>query len=100
MFPSRINADGYISEGTLNNIINSLGYKGQATPHGFRSLASSLLNEQGYNPDAIERQLAHIESNRIRAAYNRAEYTEERQAMMQWYSDWLKKRYEQAKRMD
>ena len=100
MFPSRINADGYISEGTLNNIINSLGYKGQATPHGFRSLASSLLNEQGYNPDAIERQLAHIESNRIRAAYNRAEYTEERQAMMQWYSDWLKERYEQAKRMD
>ena len=97
MFPSRINADGYISEGTLNNIINSLGYKGQATPHGFRSLASSLLNEQGYNPDAIERQLAHIESNRIRAAYNRAEYTEERQAMMQWYSDWLKARYEQAK---
>ncbi|UOO87843.1 integrase arm-type DNA-binding domain-containing protein [Vitreoscilla massiliensis] len=100
MFPSRINADGYISEGTLNNIINSLGYKGQATPHGFRSLASSLLNEKGFNPDAIERQLAHIESNKIRAAYNRAEYTEERQTMMQWYSDWLKARYEQAKCME
>lgn len=100
MFPSRINADGYISEGTLNNIINSLGYKGQATPHGFRSLASSLLNEKGFNPDAIERQLAHIEGNKIRAAYNRAEYIEERKTMMQWYSDWLKARYEQAKCME
>ncbi|MDU4301415.1 MAG: integrase, partial [Eikenella corrodens] len=62
-----------------------------------RSLASSILNEQGYNPDAIERQLAHVEENRIKAAYNRAEYLAERREMMQWYSDYLRERYRQAK---
>ena len=76
--------------------MNGMGYKGIATPHGFRSLVSSILNEQGYNPDAIERQLAHEESNRIRAAYNRAEYLAERREMMQWYSDYLRERYHQA----
>lgn len=96
LFPSRIKADGFISEGTLNSIINKLGYKGTATPHGFRSLASSLLNEQGFNPDAIELQLAHVEENKIRAAYNRADYADERRNMMQWYSDFLKQRYSKA----
>ncbi len=81
---------GYISENTLNKIINTMGYQGIATPHGFRSLASSILNEQGFNPDAIERQLAHIEENKIRAAYNRAEYWQERVKFMQWYSDFLR----------
>ena len=70
-----------------------MGYKGIATPHGFRSLASSILNEQGLNPDSIERQLAHIDENKVRAAYNRAEYWNERVALMQWYSDYLKSHY-------
>lgn len=96
LFPSRTKQDGHISENTLGKIMNGMGYKGIATPHGFRSLASSILNEQGYNPDAIERQLAHEESNRIRAAYNRAEYLAERREMMQWYSDYLRERYRQA----
>ena len=73
-----------------------MGYKGRVTPHGFRSLASSVLNEQGFNPDAIERQLAHIENNKIRAAYNRADYLTERKEFMQWYSDFLRERYGQA----
>ena len=73
-----------------------MGYKGRVTPHGFRSLASSVLNEQGFNPDAIERQLAHIENNKIRAAYNRADYLNERKELMQWYSDFLRERYNQA----
>lgn len=73
-----------------------MGYKGRVTPHGFRSLASSVLNEQGFNPDAIERQLAHIENNKIRAAYNRADYLNERKEFMQWYSDFLQERYNQA----
>lgn len=73
-----------------------MGYYGIATPHGFRSLASSVLNEQGYNPDAIERQLAHIEENRIRAAYNRADYMAERTEFMQWYSDYLRSHYREA----
>ena len=96
LFPSRIKSGAFISTGTLINIINNMGYKGIATPHGFRSLASSILNEQGYNPDAIERQLAHVENNRIRAAYNRAEYWNERIEMMQWYSDYLRRHYDAA----
>ena len=95
LFPSRTK-DGYISENTFGKIINTMGYKGIATPHGFRSLASSILNEQGFNPDAIERQLAHIEDNKIRAAYNRADYWEERAQMMQWYSGCLKQHYDEA----
>ena len=73
-----------------------MDYKGIATPHGFRALASSILNEQGFNSDAIERQLAHIEQNKVRAAYHRTEYLPQRREMMQWYSDYLRERYRQA----
>ena len=67
-----------------------MGYRSRATIHGFRSLASSILNESGkWNPDAIERQLAHSEKDQVRAAYNRARYLEERKRMMQWYADYL-----------
>jgi len=67
-----------------------MGYRSRATIHGFRSLASSILNESGkWNPDAIERQLAHSEKDQVRAAYNRASYLEERKRMMQWYADYL-----------
>ncbi|UOO81614.1 integrase arm-type DNA-binding domain-containing protein [Uruburuella testudinis] len=96
LFPSRTKAQGFISDATLTRIIERIGYKGIATPHGFRSLASSILNEQGYNRDAIERQLAHIEENRIRAAYNRADYMAERIEFMQWYSDFLRGHYQEA----
>ena len=61
------------------------------TSHGFRSMASTLLNEQGWNRDAVERQLAHGERNTIRAAYNYAEYLPERRTMMQWWADHLDK---------
>ena len=96
LFPSRTKTDGFISDATIGRIIARMGYKGRVTPHGFRSLASSVLNEQGFNPDAIERQLAHIENNKIRAAYNRADYLTERKEFMQWYSDFLRERYGQA----
>ena len=96
LFPSRTKTDGFISDATIGRIIARMGYKGRVTPHGFRSLASSVLNEQGFNPDAIERQLAHIENNKIRAAYNRADYLNERKEFMQWYSDFLRERYNQA----
>lgn len=96
LFPSRTKTDGVISDATIGRIIERMGYKGRVTPHGFRSLASSVLNEQGFNPDAIERQLAHIENNKIRAAYNRADYLNERKEFMQWYSDFLQERYNQA----
>lgn len=97
LFPSRDKPrDRYISENTFGKIINDMGYKGIATPHGFRSLASTILNEQGFNHDAIERQLAHIEENKVRAAYNRAEYLAERTEFMQWYSDFLQQRFKNA----
>jgi site-specific recombinase, phage integrase family len=96
LFPSRTKTDGVISDATIGRIIERMGYKGRVTPHGFRSLASSVLNEQGFNPDAIERQLAHIENNKIRAAYNRADYLNERKEFMQWYSGFLRERYNQA----
>ena len=71
--------------------MTKMGYRNIAVPHGFRAMASSILNESGlWNPDAIERQLAHQQNNKIRAAYNRAEYIEERRKMMQWYSDFIK----------
>lgn len=72
------------------NTVNAAGYsKEQITGHGFRSMASTLLNEQGWNRDAIERQLAHSEHNSIRAAYNYAEYLPERRKMMQHWADFL-----------
>ena len=96
LFPSRTKTDGFISDATISRIIERMGYKGRVTPHGFRSLASSVLNEQGFNPDAIERQLAHIENNKIRAAYNRVDYLTERKEFMQWYGNFLWERYRQA----
>ena len=62
----------------------------ETTGHGFRATASSLLNESGkWHPDAIERQLAHIEGNSVRAAYARGEHWDERVSMMQWWADYL-----------
>ncbi len=68
-----------------------MGYKGKMTGHGFRSVASTLLNETGFTPDAIERQLAHCERNEVWGAYNRAEYLPERKRMMQQWADYLDK---------
>jgi len=79
-----------ISNNTLNAALRRMGYrKDQMTAHGFRSMASTLLNEQGFKADIIEKQLAHEEPNAIRAAYNRAEYLPERTQMMQQWADYL-----------
>jgi len=70
--------------------LRRLGYASKdMTAHGFRSMASTLLNEQGWNRDAIERQLAHGERNKVRAAYNKAEYLPARRRMMQAWADYL-----------
>lgn len=97
LFPATGNPDRPMSENTLSYLTGRMGYKGMATPHGFRSLATDVLNENGFPPDVIERQLAHVEQNKVRAAYHRTEYLPQRREMMQWYSDWLKARYEAAK---
>ncbi len=76
-----------MNENTINKIIKDLGYDGRMVGHGFRSLASTTLNELGYKPDVIERQLAHSERNQVRAAYNRAEYLPQRIVMMQGWAD-------------
>lgn len=67
----------------------TMGYKSKMTVHGFRAVASTVLNEQGFRTDVIERQLAHAEGNQVRRAYNRAQYMPERTQMMQWWSDYL-----------
>jgi integrase len=79
-----------ISNNTLLSALYRLGYHGRMTGHGFRAVASTVLNESGrFRPDVIERQLAHCERNDVRGAYNRAEYLDERRQMMQWYADTL-----------
>jgi integrase len=89
LFPGR-DASKSMSENTLNKALRSLGYDGtRITGHGFRSMASTLLNEQGWHKDAIERQLAHGERNKVRAAYNHAEHLPERRKMMQAWADYL-----------
>lgn len=90
VFPSIRSPREPMSENTLNAALRRLGYSGQEmTAHGFRSMASTLLNEQGWNRDAIERQLAHAERDSVRAAYNYAEYLPERRRMMQAWADYL-----------
>ncbi len=74
---------------TINKAFGLMGYGGRFTPHGLRATASTILNEQGYRPDVIERQLAHTERNRVRAAYNRADYLAERRLLMQEWADYL-----------
>jgi integrase len=73
VFPGR-NRDKSISNNTMLFALYRLGYKGRMTGHGFRAVASTILNESGFNPDAIERQLAHCEKDEVRGAYNRAKY--------------------------
>ncbi|MCE3232426.1 MAG: hypothetical protein K0R98_683 [Rickettsiaceae bacterium] len=81
----------YISENTINNIIHKMGYKDEMVAHGARSLASTILNEHGFKDDVIEKQLAHKDTNQIRAIYNRAEYLPERHAMMGWWGSYLER---------
>ena len=79
-----------LSENTIRCALRSMGYSNdQMTAHGFRTMASTLLNEAGWRSDVIERQLAHVPTNSVRAAYNRAEYLNERREMMQSWSDFL-----------
>jgi integrase len=90
VFPSVRTRARPISENTINAALRSLGYASdEMTGHGFRSLASTLLNEQNYHPDLIELQLAHKERNQVRAAYNKATRLPERRQMMQAWSDYL-----------
>jgi integrase len=88
LFPSP-SREGCMSNNTMLYALYRLGYHGRATVHGFRAMASTALNEMGFRPDVIERQLAHQERSAVRAAYNRAEYLGERRAMMNRWAAYL-----------
>ena len=89
VFPGRINIAKPMSENTVLYALYRMGYHGKATGHGFRSTASTILNEMQFPSDAIERQLAHGERDKVRAAYNKALYLDKRTEMMQTWADYL-----------
>jgi integrase len=90
LFPSLRTRDRPMSDNTINAALRRMGYTTEEqTGHGFRSMASTLLNEQGFPPDVIELQLAHTERNKVRAAYNKAQRLSERRKMMQAWADYL-----------
>ena len=90
LFPGARDIKRPMSENTVNAALRRLGYDGETMcGHGFRAMASTRLNEMGWSPDVIERQLAHAERNKVRAAYNRASYMAERRKMMQAWADYL-----------
>lgn len=95
LFPGERGSHRPISDVTLTKVLRIMGYtknnNKHAVPHGMRGTASTILNEHGKHKDAIERQLAHVEKNKVRAAYHHSEYLEERKAIMQWYADHLEK---------
>ncbi len=88
LFPSP-SRERFMSNNTMLYALYRMGYHGRATVHGFRAMASTALNEMGFRPDVIERQLAHQEKNAVRAAYNRAEYLSKRRVMMNHWADHL-----------
>ncbi|MEZ5954056.1 MAG: integrase arm-type DNA-binding domain-containing protein [Hyphomonas sp.] len=91
VFPAMTNPERPMSENTMNGALERLGFPGaEMTPHGFRASASTLLNESGlWNPDAIEAELAHVDTKGVRSIYNRARYWTERVEMMSWWAGWV-----------
>jgi integrase len=90
VFPGERSSRRPMSDAAINAALRRMGFdKDTMTGHGFRAMASTCLNEMGWPPDVIERQLAHAERNKVRAAYNRASYLDERKRMMQRWADYL-----------
>ena len=90
IFPSPRGNGRPMSENGVRIALRAIGYtKDQIVPHGFRAMASTVLHENGFTSQVIERQLAHVQANTVARAYNHAEYWEERVTMMQWWADWL-----------
>jgi integrase len=89
VFPSPFYPGKPISENTLNSALARMGFKGLATAHGFRGLFSTVCNEHGFTSDHIEAQLAHVERDGVRAAYNAAKYMKQRAELLQWWADYV-----------
>ncbi|WP_163371123.1 integrase domain-containing protein [Endozoicomonas acroporae] len=91
VFPGDRDPNQHISEQTANMALRRMGYQGVQVAHGFRSIASTALNDEGFDGDLIECALSHVEKDEVRAAYNRADYLERRKVMMRWWSDYITK---------
>lgn len=89
LFPNRRAPNRPMANRSLNAVLERLGFNDNATVHGFRSVFSTRYNELGVNPDVIERCLAHVHGNSVRAAYNRAQYLDQRRKLLQEWADWL-----------
>jgi len=89
VFPADHRADRPISENAVLALLYRMGLKGKMTGHGLRSIGSTWANEAGYPPDVIERQLAHVPGDAVRAIYNRAQYMDQRRAMLEAWAAWL-----------
>lgn len=89
LFPGERDRDKPMSNNTILKALERMGYKGKQTGHGFRGIASTALNEMGFRADVIEAQLSHVERDRVRGAYNHAQYLEERRELMQSWADYL-----------
>jgi len=87
IFPADRKPKAHSNPQTANMALKRMGFEGRTTAHGLRSLASTTLNVEGFNRDLIETALAHEEENKIRKAYNRADYLEPRRPMMSWWSE-------------
>jgi integrase len=87
VFPGRNDVRKPMSEASINKVIKLLGYHGRLTGHGFRHTMSTILHEHGFDSAWIEMQLAHVDKNSIRGAYNHAQYIPNKKTMKQWYSD-------------
>lgn len=91
IFPSDRKPKRHTNESTANVALKRMGFAGLLVAHGMRSLASTTLNEQAFDPDVIESALAHLDKNEVRSAYNRAEYLERRRVMMCWWSEHIER---------
>lgn len=91
IFPSERIPKNHVNNETANTALKRMGFKNKLVAHGLRSIASTTLNEQGFDFDVIEAALAHVDSNEVRRAYNRTDYLERRRVMMTWWSEHIQK---------
>ena len=89
VFPSRNAPKQSMNSQTANAALKRIGYGGKLVAHGLRSIASTALNEAGFNPDVIEAALAHCDKNEVRRAYNRSIYLEQRITLMEWWGNYV-----------
>ena len=91
VFPADRDPKTHTNSQTANMALKRMGFENRLVSHGLRSIASTVLNEQGFDRDLVESALAHVDANQVRSAYNRTDYLERRREMMQWWSDYIEK---------